>query len=209
MRPRQVRYQAALRPDMTSRIDSKVLSNAVPPRNHDFWLRPCTGLAFMRSLNKNRAFVDRLVFEQTSHSTRVRNARKTAFSISANRIFVTSRRRRSSSFFYWVVTLLTGLCVLACALRIQTATTKPIWASNWDMGPSQRRSRRLPVINLGMRRPLSLVRLWGCSAGLLLPANPELPLALPSARRLLRVGSIHIPGKPPWRWRRHKWSPPR
>ena len=34
-------------------------------------------------------------------------------------------------------------------------------------------------INLGMRPPLSLVRLWGCSAELLLPANPELPLALP------------------------------
>ena len=27
LRPRQVRYQAALRPDMTSRIDSKALSN--------------------------------------------------------------------------------------------------------------------------------------------------------------------------------------
>jgi hypothetical protein len=34
---------------MTSRIDSKVLSNAVPPRNHDFWPRPCTYRAFMRS----------------------------------------------------------------------------------------------------------------------------------------------------------------
>jgi hypothetical protein len=31
-RPRQVRYQAALRPDMTSRIDSKALSNFVTIR---------------------------------------------------------------------------------------------------------------------------------------------------------------------------------
>ncbi len=29
LRPRQVRYQAALRPDMTCRIDSKALSNFV------------------------------------------------------------------------------------------------------------------------------------------------------------------------------------
>jgi hypothetical protein len=42
---------------MTSRIDSKVLSTAVPPRNHDFWPRPCTYRAFMRSLNQNRAFL--------------------------------------------------------------------------------------------------------------------------------------------------------
>ena len=47
LRPRQVRYQAALRPDMTSRIDSKVLSNVVPPRNHDFWPRPCQNRAFI------------------------------------------------------------------------------------------------------------------------------------------------------------------
>jgi hypothetical protein len=33
-----VRYQAALRPDMTSRIDSKVLSNAVTTAHHDFFL---------------------------------------------------------------------------------------------------------------------------------------------------------------------------
>ena len=31
LRPRQVRYQAALRPDMTSRIDSKALPNFLPP----------------------------------------------------------------------------------------------------------------------------------------------------------------------------------
>jgi len=36
LRPRQVRYQAALRPDMTSRIDSKVLSNFSATLNHDF-----------------------------------------------------------------------------------------------------------------------------------------------------------------------------
>jgi hypothetical protein len=36
--PRQVRYQAALRPDMTGKIDSKVLSNAVTTANHDFFL---------------------------------------------------------------------------------------------------------------------------------------------------------------------------
>ena len=29
MRPRQVRYQAALRPDMINRIDSKALSNFI------------------------------------------------------------------------------------------------------------------------------------------------------------------------------------
>jgi len=41
VRPRQVRYQAALRPDKTSRIDSNVLSNFVSTPNHDFWPRPC------------------------------------------------------------------------------------------------------------------------------------------------------------------------
>jgi hypothetical protein len=51
VRPRQVRYQAALRPDMTCRIDSKVLSNFVPPRNLDFRPRPC-----IYALNENRAF---------------------------------------------------------------------------------------------------------------------------------------------------------
>ena len=41
LRPRQVRYQAALRPDMTSKIDSKVVSNFVATLKHDFWPRPC------------------------------------------------------------------------------------------------------------------------------------------------------------------------
>src|SRR2546427_12131154 len=41
VRPRQVRYQAALRPDKTSRIDSNVLSNFGSTPNHDFWPRPC------------------------------------------------------------------------------------------------------------------------------------------------------------------------
>jgi hypothetical protein len=36
---------------MTSRIDSKVLSNFGATPNHDFWPRPCTYRAFMRSLN--------------------------------------------------------------------------------------------------------------------------------------------------------------
>jgi hypothetical protein len=35
-----VRYQAALRPDITCRIDSKVLSNVVTTPNHDFRPRP-------------------------------------------------------------------------------------------------------------------------------------------------------------------------
>src|SRR5580693_8877745 len=42
---------------MTSRIDSKVLPNFLPPRNHDFWPRPCTYRAFMRSLHEGRAFL--------------------------------------------------------------------------------------------------------------------------------------------------------
>jgi hypothetical protein len=40
-----VRYQAALRPDMTSKIDSKVLSNFVSTPNYDFWPRPCQNRA--------------------------------------------------------------------------------------------------------------------------------------------------------------------
>jgi hypothetical protein len=63
---------------------------------------------------------------------------------------------------------------------------------------------RLPAITLGMHRPFDLVLLSERSAELLLPANAELPLELASAPRLLRVGSIHSPAKPPWRWRRHK-----
>ena len=45
LRPRQVRYQAALRPDMTSKIDSKVVSNFVATPKHDFWPRPCANRA--------------------------------------------------------------------------------------------------------------------------------------------------------------------
>ena len=33
-----MRYQAALRPDMISRFDSKALPNFVPPPNHGYWL---------------------------------------------------------------------------------------------------------------------------------------------------------------------------
>ena len=44
LRPRQVRYQAALRPDMT-RIDSKALSNFVTTSIHDFRPRPCQNRA--------------------------------------------------------------------------------------------------------------------------------------------------------------------
>jgi hypothetical protein len=55
MRPRQVRYQAALRPDMTSRIDSKVLSNAVTTANHDFFPARVKTVPISRSLHADRA----------------------------------------------------------------------------------------------------------------------------------------------------------
>ena len=42
-----MRYQAALRPDITGRIDSKALSNFVTTPDHDFRPRPCTNRAFM------------------------------------------------------------------------------------------------------------------------------------------------------------------
>jgi hypothetical protein len=42
-----VRYQAALRPDMYSRIDSKALSNFTTIPIDDFRPRPCTNRAFM------------------------------------------------------------------------------------------------------------------------------------------------------------------
>jgi hypothetical protein len=38
-RPRQARYQAALRPDMKCKIDSKALSNATATPVHHFWSR--------------------------------------------------------------------------------------------------------------------------------------------------------------------------
>src|SRR5260370_31248686 len=57
MRPRQVRYQAALRPVMINPIDSKALSNFLTTPSHDFWPRPCTYRASMQSLNENRAFL--------------------------------------------------------------------------------------------------------------------------------------------------------
>jgi len=47
VRPRQVRYQAALRPDMISTIDSKALSNFMTTPNHDFWPRPCQNRAII------------------------------------------------------------------------------------------------------------------------------------------------------------------
>ncbi len=46
LRPRQVRYQAALRPDITSIIDSKVLPNAVTTANRDFF-QPCQNRAII------------------------------------------------------------------------------------------------------------------------------------------------------------------
>jgi hypothetical protein len=55
LRPRQVRYQAALRPDMTSRIDSKVLSNAVTTANHDFFLNRAKIVPIPCSLHGDRA----------------------------------------------------------------------------------------------------------------------------------------------------------
>jgi hypothetical protein len=50
-----VRYQAALRPDMTSRIDSKALSNFAATPIDDFRPRPCTNRALIRSLYDDRA----------------------------------------------------------------------------------------------------------------------------------------------------------
>jgi hypothetical protein len=38
-RPRQARYQAALRPDMKCEIHSKALSNFTPNPSHAFYLR--------------------------------------------------------------------------------------------------------------------------------------------------------------------------
>ncbi len=50
-----MRYQAALRPDMISWIDSKVLSNFISTPALDFWPRPCTNRALIRSLHHDRA----------------------------------------------------------------------------------------------------------------------------------------------------------
>jgi hypothetical protein len=52
-----VRYQAALRPDMTSRIDSKVLSNFMTTANRDFWPRPCQTVQKSLSPHVDRARV--------------------------------------------------------------------------------------------------------------------------------------------------------
>ena len=50
-----MRYQAALRPDSVNRIDSKVPSNFISTPAVDFWPRPCTNRALIRSLHHNRA----------------------------------------------------------------------------------------------------------------------------------------------------------
>ena len=50
-----MRYQAALRPDMISWIDSKVLSNFISTPALDFWPRPCTNRALIRALHHDRA----------------------------------------------------------------------------------------------------------------------------------------------------------
>jgi hypothetical protein len=55
LRPRQVRYQAALRPDMISKIDSKALSSSITTPTLGFWPRSCTNRALMRSLDDDRA----------------------------------------------------------------------------------------------------------------------------------------------------------
>jgi len=55
VRPRQVRYQAALRPDMIISIDSKALSNFISTPARDFWPRPRTNRALIRSLHHDRA----------------------------------------------------------------------------------------------------------------------------------------------------------
>ena len=47
--------QAPLRPDMTRKIDSKVLSNFISTPTLGFWPRPCTNRAFIRSLHHDRA----------------------------------------------------------------------------------------------------------------------------------------------------------
>jgi hypothetical protein len=56
-----VRYQAALRPDMTSRIDSKVLSNSVTIANHDFFLNRVKTLPLSRSLRGYRVRMSTVV----------------------------------------------------------------------------------------------------------------------------------------------------
>jgi len=55
MRPRQVRYQAALRPDMINTIDFKVVSNFISTPALDFSPRPCTNRALVCSLHHDRA----------------------------------------------------------------------------------------------------------------------------------------------------------
>jgi hypothetical protein len=49
-RPRQARYQAALRPDMKCEIHSKALSNFAPNPSHVFYPRLCTNEAIARRL---------------------------------------------------------------------------------------------------------------------------------------------------------------
>jgi hypothetical protein len=55
LRPRQARYQAALRPDMMCLIHSKALSDFTPSPSHRFYLRLCTKCARMRLLHRNCA----------------------------------------------------------------------------------------------------------------------------------------------------------
>ena len=50
-----MRYQAALRPDMISKINSKALSNFITTPTLGFRPRPCTNRAFIRSLHHNHA----------------------------------------------------------------------------------------------------------------------------------------------------------
>ena len=55
VRPRQARYQAALRPDMKCEIHSNALSNFTPSPSHAFYPRLCTNCARTRLLHRNRA----------------------------------------------------------------------------------------------------------------------------------------------------------
>jgi hypothetical protein len=54
-RPRQARYQAALRPDSDCFIHSKALPNFTPSPSHHFYPRLCTNCARMRLLHRDCA----------------------------------------------------------------------------------------------------------------------------------------------------------
>jgi hypothetical protein len=55
LRPRQARYQAALRPDMKCEIHSKALSNFTPNPSHAFYHRQELCITQIRACNMHAA----------------------------------------------------------------------------------------------------------------------------------------------------------